>query len=155
MLKTNSPAPDFTLPDQNGEEHTLSDLKGKWVLIYFYPKDDTPGCTKEACGIRDYYGQFKNNGIKVFGISTDSVKSHKKFEEKYGLPFTLLSDEGKEVIEKYEVWGEKTFMGKKYMGTMRNSFLINPQGKIAKIYETVKPEEHAKEILEDMKSLTS
>ncbi len=153
MLKIDQIAPDFTLQDQNGTSHTLSGYKGKLVLIYFYPKDDTPGCTKEACGIRDYYKEFEKNGIKVFGISTDSVKSHKKFEEKYGLPFTLLSDETKEVVQKYEVWGEKTFMGKKYMGTFRNSFLINPNGKIVKIYENVKPEEHAKEILEDVKGL--
>lgn len=152
-LKTKDKSPDFTLLDQNGKEHKLSDYKGKVVLIYFYPKDDTPGCTKEACGIRDIWKDFEKAGITVLGISTDSVKSHKKFEEKYKLPFTLLADENKEVVEKYGVWGEKTFMGRKYMGTNRMSFLIDKEGNIAKIYEKVKPEEHAGEVLEDVNNL--
>jgi len=146
-------APAFTLPDQNGKPHALIAYKGKWVLLYFYPKDDTPGCTKEACTIRDAYAEFKKEGIVVLGVSTDSVKSHKKFAEKYELPFTLLSDEDKEVVTKYGVWGKKKFMGKEYMGTKRDSFLINPNGVIAKIYEGVKPADHADEVLATVRSL--
>ncbi len=147
-------APNFTLPDQTGVSHTLSDYTGKWVLLYFYPKDDTPGCTTEACTIRDNYGLFKKKGIVVLGISTDSVKSHAKFAEKFTLPFTLLADEDKQVVNLYGVWGKKKFMGREYMGTMRNSFLIDPSGKIAKIYEGVKPADHASEVLADVASLT-
>lgn len=153
-LKENQVAPAFTLPDQNNEEHSLKDYKGSWVLLYFYPKDDTPGCTKQACGIRDSYGDFKKAKITVLGISKDPVKKHKKFEEKYELPFTLLSDEECKVIQKYDVWKLKKFMGREYMGTMRTSFLINPEGKIAKIYENVKPEQHAEMILADHKELS-
>lgn len=146
-------APDFSLPDQNGKMHSLSDQKGKWVLLYFYPKDDTPGCTKEACEIRDNYPAFKKMGIMVFGVSVDPVKKHAKFAEKYELPFTLLSDENKAVVNTYGIWGKKKFMGREYMGTNRVSFLIDPQGKIAKVYEQVKPAEHATEVLADAKSL--
>lgn len=130
--------------------HALSDYKGKWVLVYFYPKDDTPGCTKEACGIRDNFPAFEKINATVFGISADSVKSHQKFIEKYQLPFTLLSDETKETINAYAAWGEKSMMGKKYMGILRNSYLINPEGKVVKIYEKVKPEGHAQEVLNDI-----
>lgn len=133
-------APDFTLPDQEGKMHTLSNYRGQFVLIYFYPKDDTPGCTKEACMLRDHFLQFQSLKVKVFGISTDSVKSHAKFAEKYKLPFTLLADEEKKVVEAYGV----------YPGINRESFLVNPEGKIAKIYEKVKPEEHAQEVLRDL-----
>lgn len=143
-------APDFTLCDQNGAQHALSDYKRAWVLLYFYPKDDTPGCTKEACMIRDNYDNFKKIKAVVLGISIDSVKSHKKFEEKYELPFTLLADEGKKVVTAYGVWGKKKFMGREYMGVTRMSFLIDPTGMIAKIYETVKPAEHAEEVLRDL-----
>lgn len=153
-LKVNQKAPDFSLPDQEGEEHKLSDYKGKWVLLYFYPKDDTPGCTKEACMIRDSFPDFKKLKITVLGASTDSVKSHKKFEDKYKLPFTLLADEDKKLVKSYGVWAKKKFMGREYVGTLRNSFLIDPKGKIAKIYEGVKPELHADEVLEDVKRLT-
>lgn len=153
MLAEGQKAPDFELPDQNGTMHKLSDQKGKWVLVYFYPKDDTPGCTKEACTIRDNYDSFKKMGITVFGISTDSVKSHKKFEEKYELPFTLLSDEKKEVVEAYGVWGLKKFMGREYMGTNRWSFLIDPEGKISKLYQEVKPADHAEQVLGDTKQM--
>jgi len=146
-------APDFTLPDQNGETHALSRQRGKWVLLYFYPKDDTPGCTKEACMIRDNLPHFGKLGADVFGISVDSVASHKKFAEKYALPFTLLSDEEKTVVERYGVWGKKKFMGREYMGTSRTSFLVDPEGKIAKVYEDVKPETHAEEVLKDLKTL--
>ena len=144
-------APDFTLPDQAGKNHKLSDYKDGWVLVYFYPKDDTPGCTKEACAIRDDIPRFDKLKAKVLGISVDSVKSHKKFAEKYNLPFTLLADDKKDVVKKYGVWQKKKFMGKEYMGTVRMSFLINPAGKIAKIYENVKPETHAEEVLNDVK----
>jgi len=147
----NSPAPDFTLPDQDGVSHTLSHHRGSWVLLYFYPKDDTAGCTKEACMIRDEFPAFGALKAKVFGVSTDSVASHKKFAEKYQLPFTLLADEDKEVVRAYGVWGKKKFMGKEYEGTMRTSFLIDPRGNIAKIYEGVKPEIHAAKVLEYLK----
>jgi len=153
-LKINQIAPDFKLKDQDGKIHRLSDYKGKWILLYFYPKDDTPGCTKEACTIRDNFPNFKKLDVVVLGISTDSVESHKKFAEKYNLPFTLLSDENKKVVKKYGVWGKKKFMGKEYEGTLRTSFLINSKGRIAKIYENVNPEIHAEEVLEDLKNLT-
>ena len=149
-LRVGQLAPDFSLPDQNGKKHKLSDYKGKWVLIYFYPKDDTPGCTKEACSIRDNFPKFKKLKIAVLGISVDSVKSHAKFVKKYHLPFTLLADEDKNVVKKYSVWSKKKFMGREYMGTPRTSFLIGPNGKIEKIYENVKPETHAEEVLEDL-----
>ncbi len=145
-----SVAPDFTLPDQNGELHTLSSYAGKWVLLYFYPKDDTPGCTIEACTIRDQFNDFQRIAAVVLGVSTDSVKSHKKFADAYQLPFTLLADEHREVVGQYGVWEEKKFMGKKYMGTLRTSFLIDPAGRIAKVYEKVKPKKHAAEVLADL-----
>jgi len=153
MLKAGSKAPAFTLPDQDGKPHSLSDYAGKWVLLYFYPKDDTPGCTAEACGIRDKYDAFKKAKVTVLGVSVDSVKSHAKFVAKYGLPFTLLADAEKKVVEKYGVWGLKKFMGREYMGTKRWSFLIDPDGKIAKVYENVKPIEHAAEVLADAAAL--
>jgi peroxiredoxin Q/BCP len=146
-------APLFTLPDQNGEERPLASYKGQWVLLYFYPKDDTPGCTKEACAIRDAFPNFDAKKIVVLGISPDTVKSHKKFEEKYALPFTLLADTDKEVANLYGVWGPKKFMGREYEGVMRTSFLIKPDGTIAKVYEKVKPEIHADEVLTDLETL--
>ena len=152
-LKVGDAAPAFTLPDQEGKQHSLSDEKGKWVLIYFYPKDDTPGCTTEACTLRDNFAGFKKLKAVVFGVSADSVKSHGSFATKFKLPFPLLSDENKQMLQAYGAWGEKNFMGKKYMGIFRNSFLINPQGKIAKIYEKVKPAEHAEEVLADLTAL--
>ena len=151
--KLHSVAPLFTLPDQNGKEHSLVDYAGKWVLLYFYPKDDTPGCTKEACAIRDSFPNFKKLKITVLGVSVDSAASHKKFEKKYKLPFTLLSDDKKKVVKKYGVWGKKKFMGREYEGTLRTSFLIDPKGKIAKLYEDVNPVLHAEEVLRDMKVL--
>jgi len=153
VLKVGSKAPAFTLPDQDGKEHSLSDYAGKWVLLYFYPKDDTPGCTKEACAIRDDFTNFEKIKAVVLGASCDSVKSHKKFQEKYDIPFTLLSDEQKTLVNSYGVWAEKKFMGRKYMGILRSSFLINPEGKIAKIYESVKPADHATEVLTDLREL--
>lgn len=152
MLKEGQDAPDFELSDGEGKIHKLSDYKGKMVLIYFYPKDDTPGCTTEACTIRDSYDDFKKMVIVVLGISVDSVKSHKKFSDKYKLPFPLLSDEKKEVVNKYGVWGKKKFMGREYEGTNRISFLIGEDGKIMKVYEEVKPAKHAAEVLTDAKN---
>ena len=154
-LQVGTKALDFTLPDQNGECHTLSDYHGKWVFLYFYPKDDTPGCTKEACGVRDMFPKFKKMDAIVFGVSADSVVRHKKFAEKYKLPFTLLSDEDKKIINAYGVWAKKKFMGREYMGILRTSFLIDPKGKIAKIYEQVKPDAHAEEVLTDLQVLGS
>ncbi len=152
-LSIGSPAPQFTLPDQDARMHSLSDYVGSWVLIYFYPKDDTPGCTKEACALRDGFPFFEKVNAKVLGISKDSPKSHKKFAEKYELPFTLLSDEDTKVMQAYDAWGEKKFMGKTYMGTFRNSYLIAPDGTLAKIYAGVKPELHAKEVQNDLEVL--
>ncbi len=153
MLKPGDKAPDFTLPDQEGTERSLSDYKGDWVLLYFYPKDDTPGCTAEACGIRDGYEEYGDEEITVLGVSTDSVKSHAKFATKYALPFTLLADAEKKVVAKYGVWGEKKFMGRDYMGTNRMSFLIDPKGKIAKVYDKVRPADHAAEVIADVRAL--
>lgn len=147
------PAPDFTLPDQHGRPHRLADYRGRWVLIYFYPKDDTPGCTKEACAIRDRFSDFEQQNAAVLGISTDPVRRHKKFAEKYTLPFTLLADENKEVVQLFGAWGRKKFMGREYDGTHRISFLIDPEGRIARIYGKVKPAEHAGEVLNDLESL--
>jgi len=147
-------APAVSLQDQDGKTHSLVQYKGKWVLLYFYPKDDTPGCTKEACGFRDNLPRFKKDKIVVLGVSADSVASHKKFAGKYGLPFTLLADPDKSVIKTYGVWGQKKFMGREYMGIRRMSFLINPAGKIAKIYPKVKPAEHPTEVLADISALS-
>lgn len=144
-----SPAPDFSLPDQDRKVHALKDYLGKWLLLYFYPNDDTPGCTTEACGIRDRWTDFRRAGLDVVGISANGVKSHAKFARKYGLPSTLLSDEGLETVNAYGVWQEKKFMGRTFMGTVRTSFLINPNGKIAKVYEKVKARSHAEEVLAD------
>lgn len=143
-------APDFTLPDQDGAMHSLSDYAGHWVLLYFYPKDDTPGCTKEACSLRDTFPRFQNMDTIILGVSVDSVASHEKFARKYSLPFTLLSDAEKKVVNLYGVWGKKKFMGREYMGTVRSSFLINPRGDIVAIYENVKPDIHAEEVLTDL-----
>lgn len=150
MLKINDKAPEFTLQDQDGNTHKLSDYKGRRVLLYFYPKDDTPGCTTEACNFRDGYKEFQNMGLVVIGVSADSVKSHRKFSDKYELPFPLLSDETHEVCEAYGVWGKKKFMGREYMGISRSSFLIDEKGKLIKIYEIVKAGEHAGEVKKDV-----
>lgn len=145
-------APDFELLDQDGVSHTLTQYRGQWVLIYFYPKDNTPGCTKQACTLRDAEPAFEKLEAIVLGISGDSVASHKKFVEKFHLPFPLLADTDKKVIEAYGSWGKKKFMGREYMGIFRNSFLIDPEGKIAKVYEAVKPEKHAEEVLIDLQN---
>jgi peroxiredoxin Q/BCP len=152
-IKLQTQAPNFDLPDQNGKAHQLSDYQNHWVLLYFYPKDDTPGCTKEACGLRDAWAEFKKNQAIVLGVSKDNISSHQKFAQKYHLPFAILADEKKLVLKKYGVWQKKSFLGKKFMGTARTSFLINPKGKIAKIYKNVKPDRHAKEVLADLKML--
>lgn len=149
-LKAGDKAPDFSLPDQDGKKHKLSDYKGSWVLLYFYPKDFTPGCTKEACGIRDNFAGFGKIGAEVLGVSADSVESHKKFAQKHQLPFRLLADEEKQVVKLYEVWQRKKIMGREFFGTKRTSFLIDPAGKVAKIYKTVKPAVHAQEVLQDL-----
>lgn len=153
MLEIGNKAPDFSLLDDTGTERTLNGELGKWVVIYFYPKDDTPGCTKEACAIRDIYNDFAKLGVTVFGVSKDSVASHKKFKEKYELPFSLLSDESTEMIQVYGAWQEKSMFGKDYLGTIRMSYLINPAGEVAKVYPEVSPTEHALEILKDLKEL--
>jgi peroxiredoxin Q/BCP len=130
-----------------GGKVSLEDFKGQNVILYFYPKDDTSGCTKEACAFRDHYSEFRKKGAVVLGVSTDSGKSHDKFVEKYKLPFTLLADEEKKIVEAYGVWAQKSFMGRKYMGTLRVTFLIGPDGRIKKIWPQVKPAEHAEEVL--------
>jgi peroxiredoxin Q/BCP len=148
MLKEGDIAPDFSSKDQNGNPVKLSDHKGKKVVLYFYPKDDTPGCTKEACSFRDADDVFNSKGIKVFGVSTDDEKSHQKFISKFQLPFDLLADTDKSIVESYGVWGEKSMYGKKYMGTTRKTFLIGEDGRIAKIFDKVNVEQHADEVLE-------
>lgn len=147
-LKEGDPAPDFTVPASSGGTISLSDFRGKSVILYFYPKDDTPGCTKEACAFRDEFAAFKQKGAVVLGVSVDGVKSHAKFIEKYRLPFTLLGDEERQVVRAYGVWGKKTFMGREYWGTHRVTFLIGPDGIIKRIWPEVKPEQHAHEVLE-------
>ena len=146
-LKAGDVAPDFSAATNGGGKISLADFKGKNVILYFYPRDDTPGCTKEACAFRDQFADFKKKGAVVLGVSTDPVKSHDKFVEKYKLPFTLLADEDKKIVEAYGVWGQKSFMGRKYMGTHRVTFLIGPDGRIKKIWPEVKPAEHAAEVL--------
>ncbi len=146
-LKEGDPAPAFSAATSGGGRVSLAELKGKNVILYFYPKDDTPGCTKEACGFRDHFAAFAKHGAVVLGVSTDSAKSHDKFVEKFKLPFTLLADEDKAIVGAYGVWGEKSFMGRKYQGTHRVTFLIGPDGRIKKIWPQVKPDEHAAEVL--------
>ncbi len=146
-LKPGDVAPDFSLTSTDGSVVRLADLLGKHVILYFYPKDDTPGCTKEACAFRDAYAKFKKKGAVVLGASTDPVKSHAKFAAKFELPFPLLADEKKELVQAYGVWGEKVFMGRKYLGTHRVTFHIDPAGRIAHVWPEVKPEEHAAEVL--------
>ncbi len=153
MLAVGQKALDFTLPDQDGKMHSLKDFLGTRFLLYFYPKDNTSGCTAQACALRDDFLGFKKLNVAIIGVSIDSVKSHKKFAEEYKLPFTLLSDEQKEVVQKYGVWGEKSMYGRKYMGTLRTSFLISKEGIIEKIYEKVKPAEHSREVLQDLQIL--
>lgn len=152
MVMRNHKATDFSLLDQNGITHTLSQYLGKKALIYFYPKDDTPGCTTESCSFRDNYKALEKVGLVILGVSKDTVKSHKKFAEKYKLPFPLLSDESGTMCEAYGVWRNKKFMGREYMGIERISFLIDEKGNIAKVYESVKPKEHVGEVVRDSRS---
>ena len=152
-LKEGANAPEFTGATHTGEKLALKDLRGTPVVLYFYPKDDTPGCTTQACGIRDSYADFKRAGAVVLGVSPDAVKSHVKFINKFQLPFTLLADEDKSIANAYGVWGEKSFMGRKYMGNHRVTFLIDAKGRIAKIWPAVKPDTHAAEVLEAIKAL--
>ncbi len=148
-----SKAPVFSLSDQDGKVHGLKDYRGKWVLLYFYPKDNTSGCTKEACAIRDEFPRFGKLDAVVLGVSKDSIESHRRFADKHGLPFTLLSDADTKVQKAYGAWRKKKMAGREYMGTYRMSVLIDPRGRIAKVYEKVKPAEHAAEVLEDLKKL--
>ena len=148
MLKEGDLAPDFTLPADDGSEVTLSELRGRKVVLYFYPKDDTPGCTRQACDLRDRWAEFERTGALVFGISPDPVDSHVAFRDKYRLPFRLLADTEHQVAEAYGVWKEKTFMGRKYMGNERTTFIVGEDGRIVKIFPEVKPEEHAEAVLE-------
>ena len=150
MVEVGKKAPDFTLPDQDGNMHSLSDYKGKTVVLYFYPKDDTSGCTKEACSFRDNFASLTRKGIVVLGVSIDDENSHTKFREKYNLPFTLLADTDKEAVEKYSVWVEKNNYGKKYWGTARKTFLIDKNGMISHIFDKVNSEIHADEVLEKL-----
>jgi len=151
MIKEGKIAPDFTAKNADGESVQLKDLRGRKVVLYFYPKDDTPGCTKEACSFRDAFSDFKKRGIEVLGVSVDGEASHKKFTAKYKLPFTLLADTDHSIADAYGVYGEKKFMGRTYMGVKRMTFLIDEKGKVRKVFEKVKPEEHAREVLEAFK----
>jgi thioredoxin-dependent peroxiredoxin len=146
-ISTGIDAPDFTLLDETGTPRSLADYRGKPVVLYFYPKDDTSGCTTEACSFRDDYSAYEGTGVVILGVSPDSPKSHAMFKQKYQLPFTLLADEDHQVSEAYGVWGRKKFMGREYDGVFRTTFLIDPQGKIAQVWENVKPANHSQEIL--------
>ena len=150
MLETGVKAPEFSLPDQNGEMHTLEEYRGKKVVLYFYPKDNTPGCTKQACNFGELYPQFQEKGAVVIGISKDSIASHKKFQEKYGLPFTLLSDPELSAIQAYDVWQEKNMYGKKTMGVVRTTYLIDEQWMIIKAMGKVKAAENPAQVLESL-----
>ncbi len=151
MLEVGTKAPDFKLPDQNGKEHSLSEYRGKKLLLYFYPKDSTPGCTKQATGYSENYGEFEEKGVAVVGISKDSISSHKKFEEKNSLSFTLLSDTELEAITAYDVWHRKKMAGREYMGVVRTTYLIDEEGIIVKANDKVKAAEDAYRMLEELK----
>jgi peroxiredoxin Q/BCP len=154
LLQSGQQAPDFTATDQDGKVVTLREYLGRKVIMYFYPKDDTPGCTKEACAFRDNFPNFENTGVAVLGVSVDSEKAHRKFADKYQLPFRLVSDEGKTIVEAYGVWGKKKFMGREYMGTNRVTYLIDENGNIEQVWPKVKPETHAAELLEWLQQKT-
>jgi peroxiredoxin Q/BCP len=148
MLRENEPAPDFTLPDQDGRERRLSDYQGRKVILYFYPKDDTSGCTAQACGLRDRIAEIETRGAVVLGVSPDAVASHRKFADKYELPFTLLADTSHEVADRYGVWKEKSMYGRTYWGNERTTFVIDEQGRISKILPKVKPAGHTDQVLD-------
>ena len=153
MIKENTKAPDFSLLSTSGEKQTLKDLLGKYIVIYFYPKDDTPGCTIETNDFNKLLPKFKKLNCEIFGISKDSIKSHDKFREKFKIKFDLLSDEEIKVLKKYKVWGKKKFMGREFMGIIRSTILIDKKGKVIKVWDNVKVKDHAKEVLETLKSL--
>jgi len=152
-LAAGNKAPEFTLMNESGQEFRLSDYIGKTVLLYFYPKDDTPGCTKEACNFRDDYSEYDKAGVTILGISPDTSKSHAKFKAKYELPFTLLADPDHQIASAYGVWGRKKYMGREYDGILRTTFLIGPDYQIIKVFENVKPAEHSAEVLAELKKL--
>lgn len=147
LLAVGTQAPEFTTTDQDGKTRALSDFKGQKVILYFYPKDNTPGCTKEACGFRDHFNEFRRLGVEILGVSVDPEKSHRSFVQKYALPFTLLADTDKRLVEMYGVWGEKKLYGKTYMGTNRVTYLIDEAGVIIAVFPRVKPDKHAEEML--------
>jgi len=153
QLKEGQSAPTFSAATQNGDIISSNNLKGRAVVLYFYPRDDTPGCTREACGFRDTWNDIQKTGAVILGVSPDPVKSHAKFAKKFKLPFPLLADEDKKIVQDYGVWGEKKFMGRKYMGVYRVTFLISADGKIKKIWPQVKPDEHADEVLAALKEI--
>jgi peroxiredoxin Q/BCP len=155
MVEEGQEAPDFTLPDQDGNQVTLSELRGQTVVLYFFPKADTPGCTTQACGIRDHRNDYAGSGARVLGVSPDTVTAQRKFADKYGLDFTLLADENHEVADLYGVWGEKKMYGKTYMGVQRATFLIDPDGKVAKVFPKVSPKTHDEVVLEALGELAS
>lgn len=152
-LSAGSPAPDFSLLDENEDTHFLSDYRGRPVLLYFYPKDDTPGCTTEACNFRDDYSAYEEAGVVIIGVSSDSPQKHSKFKAKYNLPFTLLADTDHQICELYGVWGRKKFMGREYDGVFRTTYLIGPDGVILEVFEKVKPAEHSAQVLTVLKEL--
>jgi peroxiredoxin Q/BCP len=152
VVAEGQPAPDFELKTDSGETVHLADLRGQTVVLYFYPRDDTPGCTKQACGIRDAWDAFRESGAAVFGISPDDERSHAKFKDKYGLPFALLADPDHRVAEEYGFWGERSFAGKNYMGIERSTVVIAPDGTVAKVFRKVKPDEHAAQVLDALSS---
>ena len=154
-ISANQPAPGFTLPDETGTERSLSDYRGQPVVLYFYPKDDTSGCTKEACAFRDDYNVYEEAGVVILGVSPDTTGSHTKFKDKYDLPFTLLADEDHAVADAYGAWGPKKMMGREYEGILRSTFLIGPDGKILKVFENVQPNGHSTEVLEALKETTA
>jgi peroxiredoxin Q/BCP len=155
VVEEGQEAPDFTLRDQDGNEVTLSDLRGQPVVLYFFPKADTPGCTAQACGVRDHRNDYEGSGARVVGVSPDTVAAQRKFADKYGLDFTLLADENHEVADLYGVWGEKKMYGKTYMGVTRATFLIDPEGKVAKVFPKVSPKTHDEVVLEALGELAS
>jgi peroxiredoxin Q/BCP len=155
VVEEGQEAPDFTLPDQGGNEVTLSDLRGQTVVLYFYPKSDTPGCTTQACGIRDHHNDYEGTGARVLGVSPDTVTAQRKFADKYALDFTLLADENHEVADLYGVWGEKKMYGKTYMGVQRATFLIDADGRVARVFPKVSPKTHDEVVLEALGQLAS
>ncbi len=151
-LSSGIPAPEFSLPDETGKVRTLNEFRGHPVVLYFYPKDDTPGCTTEACNFRDDYSQYDQAGITILGVSADSSKSHAKFKAKYGLPFSLLADDGHKVCDLYKVWGTKKNYGREYQGVYRTTYLIDENGKIVHVFENVKPAGHSAEVMAELKA---